>query len=95
MQYLYENSQTIDRVIPDDETKYNVKNYPYVNMLQNPRSTEIEIRSNGEDSNGNNNNDDDAANMMASSNNNKTIITDETPNLGETGDILSDLQLTP
>ena len=34
--------------------------------------------------------------MTASSNNNnKTIITDETPNLGETGDILSDLKLTP
>jgi hypothetical protein len=46
MQYLYENSQTIARVIPDDQTKYNVKNYPYANMLQNPRSTEIEIRSN-------------------------------------------------
>jgi Dolichyl-phosphate-mannose-protein mannosyltransferase len=46
MQYLYDNSQTIARVIPDDETKYNVKNYPYANMLQNPRSTEIEIRSN-------------------------------------------------
>lgn len=46
MQYLYDNSQTIASVIPDDETKYNVKNYPYANMLQNPRSTEIEIRSN-------------------------------------------------
>jgi hypothetical protein len=33
--------------------------------------------------------------MTASSNNNKTIITDEIPNLGETGDILSDLKLTP
>jgi hypothetical protein len=60
-------------------------------MLQNPRSTEIEIRSNGEDSTDNNS----TANITNSSNNNKTIITDGTPNLGETGDILSDLKLTP
>src|SRR5215213_4895562 len=46
MKYLYENSQTIDTVVPDDNTKYNVKKYPYSNMLQNPRSKEIEIRSN-------------------------------------------------
>jgi hypothetical protein len=46
MKSLYENSQTIDTVVPDDNTKYNVKNYPYSNMLQNPRSKEIEIRSN-------------------------------------------------
>jgi hypothetical protein len=46
MQYLYENSQTIATLVPDDKTKYNIKNYPYVNMLQNARSTEIEIRSN-------------------------------------------------
>jgi len=42
------------------------------------------------------NNNIGTANMSAtSSNNNKTIITDETANLGETGDILSDLKLTP
>ncbi len=46
MQYLYENSQTIARVIPDDVTKYNTKEYPYASMKQNPRSQEIEIRSN-------------------------------------------------
>jgi hypothetical protein len=46
MKSLYENSQTIDTVVPDDNTKYNVKKYPYSNMLQNPRSKEIEIRSN-------------------------------------------------
>jgi Ca2+-binding RTX toxin-like protein len=34
-------------------------------------------------------------NITAGSNNNKTTITDETPELGETGDILSDLNLTP
>ena len=34
-------------------------------------------------------------NVTAGSNTNKTIITDETPELGETGDILSDLDLTP
>src|SRR5215203_1472066 len=42
------------------------------------------------------NNNIGTANMSAaSSNNNKTIITNETANLGETGDILSDLKLTP
>jgi hypothetical protein len=46
MQYLYDNSQTIASVIPDDETKYNTKEYPYASMKQNPRSTEIDIRSN-------------------------------------------------
>jgi hypothetical protein len=36
------------------------------------------------------------ANMTADNgNNNDTIITDETSELGETGDILSDLKLTP
>lgn len=34
-------------------------------------------------------------NMTAGSNNNKTTITEKTPELGETGDILSDLNLTP
>jgi hypothetical protein len=46
MKYLYENSHIIDTIVPDDKTKYSVKNYPYANMRQNPRSTEIEIRSN-------------------------------------------------
>jgi hypothetical protein len=46
MKSLYENSQTIDTVVPDDKTKYNTKEYPYTNMKQNPRSKEIEIRSN-------------------------------------------------
>jgi hypothetical protein len=35
------------------------------------------------------------ANMTAGSNNNNTNTTNETPELGETGDILSDLNLTP
>jgi hypothetical protein len=46
MQYLYENSQTIDTVVSDDKTKYNVKNYPYASMKQSPRVKEIEIKSN-------------------------------------------------
>jgi hypothetical protein len=46
MKYLYENSHIIDTIVPDDKTKYNVKEYPYSNMRQNPRSTQIEIRSN-------------------------------------------------
>ena len=46
MKYLYENSHIIDTIVPDDKTKYNLKEYPYSNMRQNPRSTEIEIRSN-------------------------------------------------
>src|SRR5215211_903995 len=57
-------------------------------------ATEGDIRLNNcEDST---NNNIGTANMTAaSSNNNKTIITDETSKLGETGDILSDLKLTP
>ena len=46
MKSLYDNSQTIDTLIPDDKTKYNVKNYPYANLKQSPRAKEIEIRSN-------------------------------------------------
>src|ERR687889_49317 len=46
MKYLYENSHIIDTIVPDDKTKYSVKEYPYANMKQNPRSREIEIRSN-------------------------------------------------
>jgi hypothetical protein len=46
MKSLYDNSQTIDTAVPDDKTKYNVKNYPYASMKQSPRAKEIEIRSN-------------------------------------------------
>jgi hypothetical protein len=47
MKSLYDNSQTIDILVPDDKTKYNVKHYPYSNMRQNPGAAkEIEIRSN-------------------------------------------------
>jgi hypothetical protein len=46
MKYLYENSHIVDTLVPDDKTKYNTKEYPYANMKQNPRSREIEIRSN-------------------------------------------------
>ena len=46
MNSLYDNSQTIDILVPDDNTKYNLKKYPYSNMRQNPGAKEIEIRSN-------------------------------------------------
>src|SRR5919112_637056 len=46
MQHLYENSQRIATIVPDDKTEYNAKIYPYSNMKQNPLSKEIEIRSN-------------------------------------------------
>jgi Dolichyl-phosphate-mannose-protein mannosyltransferase len=46
MQHLYENSQRIATIVPDDKTEYNDKIYPYSNMKQNPLSKEIEIRSN-------------------------------------------------
>jgi hypothetical protein len=46
MKSLYNNSQTIDTVVPDDKTKYNVKNYPYSNLRQTPAAKVIEIRSN-------------------------------------------------
>jgi hypothetical protein len=46
MQQLYENSQRIAAIVPDDKTRYNAKVYPYSNMKQNPSSTEVEIRTN-------------------------------------------------
>ena len=46
MKSLYNNSQTIDTLVPDDKTKYNFKNYPYSSMRQSPAAKEIEIRSN-------------------------------------------------
>ncbi len=46
MKSLYNDSQTIDRLVPDDKTKYNFKNYPYSSMRQSPAAKEIEIRSN-------------------------------------------------
>jgi hypothetical protein len=47
MKSFYDNSQTIDTLVPDDKTKYNFKKYPYSNMRQNPGAAkEIEIRSN-------------------------------------------------
>ena len=63
-------------------------------------ATEGDIRLNGCEDNDmtgkqtSNGNVTGTANMTAGSNNN-TITTDETPKLGETGDILSDLNLTP
>ena len=38
MKSLYDNSQTLDILVPDDKTKYNFKKYPYSNMRQNPES---------------------------------------------------------
>ena len=46
LQDLLDNSHTIATLLPDDITKYNVKNYPYSNIRQNPESREIEIKSN-------------------------------------------------
>jgi Dolichyl-phosphate-mannose-protein mannosyltransferase len=47
MKSLYDNSQTVDILVPDDKTKYSLKKYPYPNMRQNPGAAkEIEIRSN-------------------------------------------------
>jgi hypothetical protein len=46
MKSLYNDSQTIDTLVPDDKTKYNFKNYPYSSMRQSPAAKEIEIRSN-------------------------------------------------
>jgi hypothetical protein len=46
MKSLYYNSQTVDILVSDDKTKYNVKHYPYSNMKQTARANEIEIRSN-------------------------------------------------
>jgi hypothetical protein len=47
MKSLYDNSQTIDILVPDDNTKYSPKKYPYSNMRQNPGAAkEIEIKSN-------------------------------------------------
>jgi len=47
MKSLYDNSQTIDILVPDDNTKYSLKKYPYSNMRQNPGAAkEIEIKSN-------------------------------------------------
>jgi hypothetical protein len=47
MKSLYDNSQTIDILVPDDNTKYSLKKYPYPNMRQNPGAAkQIEIRSN-------------------------------------------------
>src|SRR5215211_8659166 len=63
-------------------------------------ATEGDIRLNGCEDNDmtgkqtSNGNVTGTTNMTAGSNNN-TITTDETPKLGETGDILSDLNLTP
>jgi hypothetical protein len=45
MKSLYENSQTIDTLVPDDKTKYKLNNYPYSSMRQTPAAKEIEIRS--------------------------------------------------
>ena len=45
MKSLYNNSQTIDTLVPDDKTKYKLNNYPYSNMRQSPAAKEIEIRS--------------------------------------------------
>ena len=47
MKSLYDNSQTLDILVPDDKTKFNFKIYPFASMRQNPRAAkEIEIRSN-------------------------------------------------
>jgi hypothetical protein len=46
MKSLYENSQTIDTLVPDDKTKYKLNSYPYSNMRQTPAAKEIEIRTN-------------------------------------------------
>jgi hypothetical protein len=47
MKSLYDNSQTVDILVPDDKTKYSLKKYPYPNMRQNPGAAkEIEIKSN-------------------------------------------------
>jgi hypothetical protein len=46
LQNLLDNSHTIVTLLPDNTIKYNVKNYPYSNIRQNPRSTAIEIKSN-------------------------------------------------
>jgi hypothetical protein len=47
MKSLYDNSQTLDILVPDDKTKFNFKIYPFANMRQNPGAAkEIEIRSN-------------------------------------------------
>ena len=36
MKSLYDNSQTLDILVPDDKTKFNFKIYPFANMRQNP-----------------------------------------------------------
>jgi hypothetical protein len=46
MQELLDNSHTIATLLPDDTTKYNVNDYPYSNMRQIPKPTEIKIKSN-------------------------------------------------
>ena len=47
MKSLYDNSQTLDILVPDDKTKFNFKIYPFASMRQNPGAAkEIEIRSN-------------------------------------------------
>ncbi len=45
MKSLYENSQLIDTLVPDDKTKYKLNSYPYSSMRQSPAAKEIEIRS--------------------------------------------------
>jgi hypothetical protein len=46
LQDLLDNSHTIAIFLPDDTIKYYAKNYPYLDIRQNPRSTAIEIKSN-------------------------------------------------
>jgi hypothetical protein len=46
LQDLLDNSHTIATLLPDDTAKYNIKNYPYSDIRQNPRPTEIEVKSN-------------------------------------------------
>ena len=46
LQDLLDNSHTIAIFLPDDTAKYYAKNYPYLDIRQNPRSTAIEIKSN-------------------------------------------------
>ncbi|HZD82632.1 MAG TPA: hypothetical protein VE076_07125, partial [Nitrososphaeraceae archaeon] len=45
MKSLYDNSQTIDTLVPDDKTKYKLNSYPYSSMRQSPAAKEIEITS--------------------------------------------------
>jgi hypothetical protein len=46
LQDLLDNSHTIAIFLPDDTAKHYAKNYPYLDIRQNPRSTAIEIKSN-------------------------------------------------